>query len=124
MKKIIAVLAAVLMLCAIIPMGALSVSAADNLVPNGTFDSNTSGWGKSTNTVLTLDNGAMKATHADDWAYVYTWFDVTANTSTPSPSKRRRTRAVLPSTLRIMDGPLPVSPSCPPPSPPSGKSMR
>ena len=80
MKKIIAVLAAVLMLCAIIPMGALSVSAADNLVPNGTFDSNTSGWGKSTNTVLTLDNGAMKATHADDWAYVYTWFDVTANT--------------------------------------------
>ena len=80
MRKIIAVLAAVLMLCAVIPMGALSVSAADNLVPNGTFDSNTSGWGKSTNTVLTLDNGAMKATHADDWAYVYTWFDVTANT--------------------------------------------
>ena len=84
MRKIIAVLAAVLLLCAAIPMAAISVSAAANLVPNGTFDSNTSGWGKSTNTVLTTDTGvtgnALKATHADDWAYVYTWMDVEANT--------------------------------------------
>ena len=48
------------------------------------FENGTSGWGKSTNTVLTTDTGvtgnALKATHADDWAYVYTWMDVEANT--------------------------------------------
>ena len=48
------------------------------------FENGTSGWGKSTNTVLTTEAGpngnAMKATHADDWAYVYTWMDVEANT--------------------------------------------
>ena len=48
------------------------------------FENGISGWGKSTNTVLTTDTGvtgnALKATHADDWAYVYTWMDVEANT--------------------------------------------
>jgi len=48
------------------------------------FENGTSGWGKSTNTVLTTDTGvtgsALKATHADDWAYVYTWMDVEADT--------------------------------------------
>ena len=80
MRKIIAVVSAVLMLCAIIPMGAISVSAASNLVSNGTFDSSTSGWGKSTNTVLDISDGTLKATHADDWAYVYTSVSLTPNT--------------------------------------------
>ncbi len=48
------------------------------------FENGTSGWGKSTNTVLTTEAGphgnALKATHADDWAYVYNWMDVEANT--------------------------------------------
>ena len=80
MRKIIAVLAAVLMLCSVIPMSAISVSAA-NLVSNGTFESDTSGWGKSTNTVVETEDGALKATHADDWAYVYTTVSLTPNTN-------------------------------------------
>ena len=77
LRKIIAVLSAVLMLCAIIPMSAVSVSAA-NLLSNGTFDSNTNGWGKTGSTVMVAEDGALKATHADDWAYVYTWLNVEA----------------------------------------------
>lgn len=45
LRKIIAVLAAVMMLCSILPMGAISVSAADNLVTNGDFESGSvTGW--------------------------------------------------------------------------------
>ena len=80
MRKIIAVLAAVLLLCAAIPMAALSVSAAGNCISNGTFESGTGSWGKSTNTVMTVEDGALKATHGDDWAYVYTKATLTPNT--------------------------------------------
>ena len=81
MRKIIAVLAAMLLLCTAIPMAAMSVSAASNLVGNGTFDVDASGWGKSTKTVLTTEDGALKATHGDDWAYVYTSVSLTPNTN-------------------------------------------
>jgi len=58
--------------------------APGSAIYSNDFENGTSGWGKSTNTVLTTDTGvtgnALKATHADDWAYVYTWMDVEANT--------------------------------------------
>ena len=61
MRKIIAVLAAVLMLCTVIPMGALSVSAAGILDTN--FDDGTvQNW--SANETIVVEDGAMKWTTA------------------------------------------------------------
>ena len=75
MRKIIAVLAAVLMLCAAIPMAALSVSAADKLDNN--FDDGTVGKFKADETIVNED-GALKWTTAS-WKNLYASFSVTAN---------------------------------------------
>ena len=45
LRKALAVLTAVLMLCALLPLGAMSVSAAQvNLITNGDFENGTTGW--------------------------------------------------------------------------------
>ncbi len=76
---------AVCLLAAMLPLGGITVTAAVNMISNGTFENGTSSWGKSTNTVMSTEAGitgnSLKATHADNWAYVYTTArGLTANT--------------------------------------------
>ena len=77
MRKIIAVLAAVLLLCAAIPMAAMSVSAASKLDNN--FDDGTVGKFKcdSVDTIVNED-GVMKWT-TQGWKNLYASFSVSAN---------------------------------------------
>ena len=77
MRKIIAVLAAVLMLCAAIPMAAISVSAAAKLDNN--FDDGTVGKFKcdSVDTIVNED-GVMKWT-TQGWKNLYASFSVSTN---------------------------------------------
>ena len=62
----------------------IALAPGEAIYTNDFESGSTSGWGKSTNTALSIDAGphgnALKATHADDWAYVYNWMDVEANT--------------------------------------------
>lgn len=88
LRKALALMLSVLMLCTLIPMGAMSVSAATNLVSNGTFESGTSGWACSTGatmTATTTDPGSGSQSLAldastVDYVWTYTSVTVTANT--------------------------------------------
>ena len=79
MRKIIAVLAAVLLLCAAIPMAAMSVSAAA-LVDYDFEDGSLGSWKYDTaNDTLEVVDGAMKWTTVS-WKNTYLNFKATANT--------------------------------------------
>ncbi len=85
-KKALATLMAMVMLCGLLPLGALTASAATNLVSNGTFESNTSGW--STSSAISLDTSdpgsGSKSLKLDcttvDYAWTYVTVNVSANT--------------------------------------------
>ncbi|MBQ9842317.1 MAG: DUF4886 domain-containing protein [Clostridia bacterium] len=85
-KKALAVLMTLVMLCGLLPLGMLSVSAATNLVSNGTFESGTSGWStSSTVSVDTSDPGSgSQSLKLDcttvDYAWTYVTVTVSANT--------------------------------------------
>ena len=85
-KKALAVLMTLVMLCGLLPMGMLSVSAATNLVSNGTFETDTSGWStSSTVSVDTSDPGSgSQSLKLDcttvDYAWTYVKVTVSANT--------------------------------------------
>ena len=87
-KKALAILLTMVMLCGLLPLGALSVSAATNLVNNGTFESGTSGWACSdgaTVTATTTDPGSGSKSlaldcSAVDYCWTYMSVTVTANT--------------------------------------------
>ena len=81
MKKALAVLLTMLMLCSLLPMGMLNASAATNLVSNGTFETNTSGW--STSSTISQDTsnpGSGSASLKVDCTSVdYAWTMVSVN---------------------------------------------
>ncbi|MBQ3202238.1 MAG: carbohydrate binding domain-containing protein [Clostridia bacterium] len=52
MKKIIAIMAAVLMLCAVIPMAAISVSAADSVYAENFESGDLAGWSSATSSIV------------------------------------------------------------------------
>ena len=85
-KKALAVLMTLVMLCGLLPLGMLSVSAATNLVSNGTFETDTSGWStSSTVSVDTSDPGSgSQSLKLDcttvDYAWTYVKVTVSANT--------------------------------------------
>ncbi len=87
-KKALAVLMTMVMLCGLLPLGALTASAADNLVSNGTFESGTSGWACSsgaTMTATTTDPGSGSQSLAldcstVDYCWTYVKISVTADT--------------------------------------------
>ena len=91
LRKALALMISLLMLCTLIPMGAMtSVSAATNLVSNGTFeDGTTSGWNNvsgSTQTATTTDPGSGNYSFAldcsaNDYAWSYIKISVEANTT-------------------------------------------
>ena len=57
MKKILAILLTVAMLCTVMPFGALVSAGGDNLVENGDFEGgNTNGWATYSNTTITIDD--------------------------------------------------------------------
>ena len=75
LRKALALMISLLMLCTLIPMGAMtSVSAATNLVSNGTFeDGTTSGWNNvsgSTQTATTTDPGSGNYSFALDCSWL------------------------------------------------------
>ena len=87
LRKALALLVSLLMLCTIIPLGAMtSVSAATNLVSNGTFETDTSGWSTSSAvSVDTSDPGSgSQSLKLDcttvDYAWTYVKVTVSANT--------------------------------------------
>ena len=85
-KKVLAVLLTVVMLCAMLPLSSLFASAATNLVSNGTFESDTSGWSTSSAvSVDTSDPGSgSRSLKLDcttvDYAWTYVKVTVSANT--------------------------------------------
>lgn len=90
-RKVLALIVSVLMLCTIIPMGALSVSAAETVVYSADFESGYGNWKASAGTIETATppvanpNGgglALKHDTGSDYPYLCdnTAFTVTANT--------------------------------------------
>ena len=87
LRKALALMVSLLMLCTLIPLGAMtSVSAATNLVTNGTFETDTSGW--STSSTITRDTSDPASGSASlkldcttvDYAWTYVKVSVAANT--------------------------------------------
>jgi len=86
LRKALALMLSLLMLCTLIPLGAMTVSAADNLVSNGTFETDTSGW--STSSTITRDTSDPASGSASlkldcttvDYAWTYVKVSVAANT--------------------------------------------
>lgn len=86
MKKALAILVSLVMLCGLLPVGMLSVSAAENLVSNGTFESNTDGW--STSSTISLDTSDPASGSSSlkldcttvDYAWTYVKISVETNT--------------------------------------------
>lgn len=85
-KKGLAVLLTMVMLCAMLPLSMLSASAATNLVSNGTFETDTSGW--STSATISVDtsnpasgSGSLKLDCSTvDYAWTYVKVSVSKNT--------------------------------------------
>ena len=90
MRKLIALFSAALMLCAIIPMGAMTVSAADAVLFDDFSDGNTDGWNCSE--TIVVEDGAMKWTTAS-WKNLYYNIRVTANTDYVLTFKMKATKA-------------------------------
>lgn len=90
MRKLIALLSAVMMLCAIIPMGAMTVSAADAVLFDDFSDGNTDGWNCSE--TIVVEDGAMKWTTAS-WKNLYYNIRVTADTDYVLTFKMKATKA-------------------------------
>ncbi len=89
MRKLIAILSAVMMLCALLPVGAMTVSAADAVLFDDFSDGNTDGW--SCSETIVVDNGAMKWTTAS-WKNLYRNIKVTANTDYVLTFKMKATK--------------------------------
>lgn len=72
MRKMLAVLATLAMLCAVLPLGSLFSAVADdaNLIANGDFATDISGWSASGGTVLTHEDGALHADFNESWGFV------------------------------------------------------
>ena len=90
MRKLIALISAALMLCAIIPMGAMTVSAADAVLFDDFSDGNTDGWNCSE--TIVVEDGAMKWTTAS-WQNLYYNIKVAANTDYVLTFKMKATKA-------------------------------
>ena len=90
LRKLIAVVSAILMLCAILPMGAMTVSAADAVLFDDFNDGNTDGW--SCSETIVVENGAMKWTTAS-WKNLYHSFKAVANTDYVLTFKMKATKA-------------------------------
>ena len=88
MRKLIAILSAVMMLCALLPVGA--VSAAEAVLFDDFSDGNTDGWNCSE--TIVVDNGAMKWTTAS-WQNLYYNIKVAANTDYVLTFKMKATKA-------------------------------
>ena len=90
MRKLIALISAALMLCAIIPMCAMTVSAADAVLFDDFSDGNTDGWNCSE--TIVVEDGAMKWTTAS-WQNLYYNIKVAANTDYVLTFKMKATKA-------------------------------
>ena len=90
MRKLIALISAAMMLCAIIPMGAMTVSAADAVLFDDFSDGNTDGWNCSE--TIVVEDGAMKWTTAS-WQNLYYNIKVAANTDYVLTFKMKATKA-------------------------------
>ena len=90
MRKLIALLSAVMMLCALVPMGAMTVSAADAVLFDDFSDGNTDGWNCSE--TIVVEDGAMKWTTAS-WKNLYYNIRVTADTDYVLTFKMKATKA-------------------------------
>ncbi|MBQ4333696.1 MAG: carbohydrate binding domain-containing protein, partial [Clostridia bacterium] len=88
MKRILAILLAVAMLCTVVPFGALVSAAEGNLVENGDFENGTtSGWATYNNTTIAIDNQEVgsgqysaRVEMKDDWALTHFNATLTPNT--------------------------------------------
>ena len=90
MRKLIALFSAALMLCTIIPMGAMTVTAADAVLFDDFSDGNTDGWNCSE--TIVVEDGAMKWTTAS-WKNLYYNIRVTADTDYVLTFKMKATKA-------------------------------
>ncbi len=88
MRKLIAILSAVMMLCALLPVGA--VSAAEAVLFDDFSDGNTDGW--SCSETIVVEDGAMKWTTAS-WKNLYRNIKVAANTDYVLTFKMKATKA-------------------------------
>ena len=85
MRKLLALLVTVAMLCTVVPFGAL-VSASTNLVKNGDFESgDTSNWNNDAGNGFTVveesgDKCAYLEYNAADWGNIYQYVNVEKNT--------------------------------------------
>ena len=70
MRKMLAILATLAMLCTVLPLGTLfSAVADDNVIENSTFDDGLQGWGSSSN--VYAEDGILVFECTKDWANVY-----------------------------------------------------
>ena len=91
MRKIIAILAAVLMLCAIIPMGAISVSAASIFSAN--FDNGEVVFSVNTDDTAVIEDGVLHWTTVG-WKNLYKSFNGVAGTEYVLTVKAKASKAV------------------------------
>ena len=70
MRKMLAVLATLAMLCTVLPLGAIFSATADaNVIENSTFDDGLQGWASSS--VVSVEDGILTFECTKDWANVY-----------------------------------------------------
>ena len=70
MRKMLAVLATLAMLCTVLPLGAIFSATADaNVIENSTFDDGTQGWASSSK--VSVVDGVLVFECTQDWANVY-----------------------------------------------------
>lgn len=70
MRKMLAVLATLAMLCTVLPLGAIFSATADaNVIENSTFDDGLQGWASSSK--VSVEDGVLVFECTQDWANVY-----------------------------------------------------
>ena len=99
LRKLIAVLSAVMMLCAIIPMGALTVSAEENLIPDY------SSWTNSTDTATFSEeaDGTLKVSYISNYGWVGFYLKLEANTDYTMSFRMKGSKANRKTSVSIKD---------------------
>lgn len=99
MRKLIALLSAALMLCAIIPMGAMTVAAEENLAP--AYDK----WTNSTDTATfsVEADGTLKASYISNYGWVGFYLKLEANTDYDMSFQMKGSKASRKTSVSIKD---------------------
>ena len=99
MRKLIALFSVVMMLCAIVPMGALTVSAAENLVPAY------SSWTTSTDTATIAEeaDGTLKISYISNYGWAGFYLKLEANTDYQMSFRMKGSKTSRKTSVSIKD---------------------